>query len=169
MLVWAIFVAHMPGGGTYVWWMPACSEIFQGPWFWSGVSFHYVGPSSLAFSLLKYFLALFNALESFDLFCVPLLFVFAELLTSFPSCSVRYFLFVCFSLSLFFAGCLFADVIIIYAALFICKYTRSMQMPWLFVCLCFDTFFYFLCRLTVHKYILIYVFFLFLDVFVDFV
>ena len=30
-------------------WMPACSEIFQGPWFWSGVSHHYVGPPSLAF------------------------------------------------------------------------------------------------------------------------
>ena len=59
------------------------------------------------------------------------------------TCCVHYFLFVCFSLSLFFAGCLFADVIIIYAALYVCKYTCSMVKMWLFVCLCFDTFFYF--------------------------
>ncbi len=57
--------------------MPACCEMVPGNQFWNGVSFHYVGPSSLAFSLLKYFLALFDALESFDLFCVHL-FVFVR-------------------------------------------------------------------------------------------
>ena len=165
MLVWG----HMPRCDTYVGLIKVCTEIFQRPWFGNGVSFHYVGPSSLAFSLLKYFLALFDALYIVLLCSVCICLCLLEAFTISYTCSVRYFLFVCFCLSFFFAACLFYDVIIIYAALYVWKYTCSMVKTWLFVCLCFDTFFYFLCRLTVHKYILLYVFFLFLDVFVDFV
>ena len=38
----------MPGGHINMWLMTACSEIFQVHWFYHGVSFHYVGPFSLA-------------------------------------------------------------------------------------------------------------------------
>ena len=81
-------------------WMPACSEIFQGPWFWSGVSHHLCWSSFSRFSLMHHF---FIVYRSYILHCVG--WIYCLTCDQASSSMLLSALSVCHALHIFFSFC----------------------------------------------------------------